>query len=291
MTDSALGTALAELSREAGQRNVRFFLAGGYGVLLRVQTATVRAEQTLAEPPTARTTLDLDLLLHPEVLASGDRMRSFRACLEDLGYEENESAKYYQFTRGRGASMLKVDLHAKTPSDRTGVKVSDIRVRSRDFKLLHGRRLDEAIGHDLRPVPISLGPDGLVAAGETEVVAEVLTPNLLTYLSLKAVALRDRIEEGAGQDHGRRHAYDMYALWACANEQEWNDAIEVVAATAAEPEAKGIREAVKQLFADEPRIGYLRLQEAFQAAGVQVAAEDMERFLDDLGTLFGPLEP
>ena len=51
----------------------------------------------------------------------------------------------------------------------------------------------------------------------------VLTPNLFSFWLLRLFALSDRVES-EDRDNARRHAYDLYALWASTDEEEWEDA-------------------------------------------------------------------
>lgn len=281
MIEPGLERALIDLLREAKKYSVKFVLAGGLGVLLRVRLAQVLDKPTLAAPPVARTTHDLDLLLSPEVVVDAGHMERFRGVLDQLGYREVETARYYQFVGGADGFDVKVDLHAEPPVAGVGMKIDERRIRPRGYNRLHARRLDEALGSALYPVPIAMNDEGeVVPAGTTEVV-EVLTPNLFSYSAMKLVALRDNLHN-AGSDYGRRHAYDLFTLWACATERIWEDAMAVREATRLASLRAEFADISTQLFDDGDSIGSIRLREALRQEGASVTEEDRRRFGRDI---------
>lgn len=288
MTETSLERKLVELVREAEKDSIRPILAGGLGVLLRVRFARVRNELTLADPPIARATRDLDLLLPAEVVVDASRMEVFRGVLDRLGYQEVEGARYYQFVGGSGAAAVKVDLHAEPPHETSGVKMDSRRIRAHGYRLLHARRLDEALGSEMHPVPIAMLSNGAVVAAPEGGSVEVLTPNLFTFWAMKLTALRDNLHNRE-DDEGRRHAYDMYALWASTSEQVWSDGTSVGEFTRGAPQRNEIREAVTELFTGTDAIGQIRLREALRVEGVEAGGDELERFRHDLLELLGSL--
>lgn len=157
MIEPSLEGALIDLIREAKKHSIELILAGGLGVLLRVRRAQVLDKPTLAEPPVARTTHDLDFLLSPEVTIDAVQMKRFRGVLDQLGYREIETARCYQFVGGSDGFDVKVDLHVETPSAGVvGMKIDERRIRPHGYKQLHARRLEEALGSELYPVPIPI---------------------------------------------------------------------------------------------------------------------------------------
>lgn len=278
---------LVQLLTGAEAAGLNIVLAGGLGVVLRVEWARVQSESTLGRPPVARSTPDIDALVVQDVIVDPDRMRELGELLKSLGYSPVAGAEYYQWV---GDDGIRVDLQAETPADRRQMKIDSRRLRPHGYRELHAHRLDEAIGCELHTVSIPLTVAGLVAGTVDTCAVVVQTPNIFSYWSMKLLALRDTLESD-DQDFGRRHAYDMFALWASSTKSMWTDAERVVTATAAAAIRHDLREAATELFQPADGLGKIRVKEALKAAGEERAAEEVDAMAADVVALFtGELE-
>ena len=281
-TPSGLRQHLLDLIEETSGQGVDFVLAGGYGVLLRVELARALGQRTLAEPPVARATQDLDLLLTADIIVSDENMQAFRESLDSLGYVPIEGARYYQFDKTDSAGLrVKVDLHGQEPAADAPVKRSDRRIRPLGFKKLHAHRALGSIGCDEVPVAVPLAADGRVPASPANGEFVVRTPNLFSYWVLKLFALRDQLDLEE-HDWGRRHAYDMYVLWATTNESQWEDALGVSGRHADTDEGLEAAALTRELFGDRVSMGTLRLRESLSDQGAVVDEEASDRFREGL---------
>lgn len=271
-----------QLLIEAEGAGLNIVLAGGLGVVLRVELARVQSEPTLVRPPVARSTPDIDILVVQDVIVDPDRMRELGELLSSLGYSPVAGAEYYQWI---GDDGIQVDLQVETPADRSQMKIDSRRVRPHGYRELHAHRLDEAIGCELHTVSIPLTAAGLVAGAVDTCAVVVQTPNMFSYWSMKLLALRDTLQSD-DQDFGRRHAYDMFALWASSTKSMWTDAQRVATATAAAAVRQDLREAATELFQPADGIGRIRVKEALKAAGDERGAEEVDTMAVDVVALF-----
>lgn len=274
---------LVELLAAADRTGLKMFLAGGLGVVLRVEFARVLGQPTLATPPVARSTRDIDLLLSATVIVDSGQMRELRGLLDALGYNPVPGAEFYQWVAGDG---IRVDLQVETPIDLSDVQIDSRRVRPRGESVgLHARRLDEAVGCELHLVSIPLLENGVLAGVGDAPAALARTPNLFSYWSMKLLALRDTVQD-PGQDYGRRHAYDMFALWASTTKPMWLNAGQVAAATADRAIRMETGEAAMNLFELADGLGRIRLKEALRSAGEERDSSEVDDMAADVLALF-----
>ena len=90
---------LARLLSKTSPLGLQLVLAGGFGVLLRVEHARAKEAVTLAPLPVARATRDLDLVMSADLIIDASRTEQLRLILDEIGYEPIPSAQYYQFAR------------------------------------------------------------------------------------------------------------------------------------------------------------------------------------------------
>lgn len=284
MTDplQVLRQELARVLKETSPLGIELVLAGGFGVLLRVDIARSTETATLAPLPVARATRDLDLVMSADLIVDATRTEQLRRVLDASGYEPIASAQYYQFskvvTTGDNEFTMKIDLFAEEPREGAPAVRDERRIRPQGFSGLHGHRATEAIAITERPVAIPLG-DGV----------QVLTPNLFSFWLLKLVALRDRVE-AEDRDHARRHAYDLYALWASTDEKGWEDSRVVSERHRDEPMVRQARGYARELFGTETSLGTIRLIEGMRQEGVDPDQALIERFATDLLELMHAIE-
>ncbi len=289
-----LEAALVELVTIAEERGIQLILAGGLGVVLRVRLSQVLQKPTLALVPAARTTRDLDVLLHPAVVVDAHQMEALRDVMDSLGYSVLESARHYQFVRGEAEAVVKVDFHVETPSNTEGLKITQRRVRPHGFDRLHAHATDEAVGSSLAPVSVPLLVGRGVVPESTDGATLVLTPNSFTFLAMKLLAFRDRLQasradgEAAGREYAEadRHAFDMFAIWASTNEQMWEAAVQVRSETEGLKPRADLAAAARELFGDADSLGHLRLRQSLRDHGHEPDDGDVERFVSAVLELF-----
>lgn len=289
-----LEAALVELVTIADKRGIQLILAGGLGVVLRVRLSQVLQEPTLARVPAARTTRDLDVLLHPSIITDPRQMEALRDAMDSLGYSVVEAARHYQFVRGEGEAAVKVDFHVETPSSTDGLKITQRRVRPHGFNRLHAHATDEAVGSSLVPVSVPLLVGRGVVPESAAGATLVLTPNSFTFLAMKLLASRDRLHasradgEAARRDYAEadRHAFDMFAIWASTNEQMWEAAVQVRSETAGLKPRADLAAAARELFGDADSLGRLRLVQSLRDHGHAPDDGDFERFVSAVLELF-----
>lgn len=275
-TDPILTPELRELVEATRDAGIDLVLVGGFGVLLRVVKARTEGKQTLGTLPPARSTRDLDLMLTAAVIVRPEATKELCRILEERGYSSVPGAEHYQFVRPAESDefTIKIDLFGEEPPEDAPVIRKERRIRPEGFSKLHGHRAKEAVAIAHSPVEVPLG-EGLT----------VPTPNLFSYWLLKLFALRDRIDSEERQE-ARRHAYDMYALWAATNEEEWDAATGVAAEHRDHPCAIEAADIVEQHLSPAAALGRIRLKEAFRSEGVVVDGESIEEFVETLKTLF-----
>ncbi len=273
---------LARLLRQTSPLGMELVLAGGFGVLLRVDHAGSRGAVTLAPLPTARATRDLDLVMSADLIIDAAQTKRLRRVLDEIGYEPIASAQYYQFakvvTTGEVELPVKIDLFAEEPDETAHAVRDERRIRPHGFSELHAHRAIEAVAITERPVEIPLADE-----------IHVLTPNLFSFWLLKLFALRDRVES-EDRDHARRHAYDLYALWASTDEEEWEDASVVSTRHREKPAVRQARGFALELFGTATSLGMLRLIEGMRQEGANPGPGLIERFATDLLELLPAVE-
>lgn len=284
MTDptKVLREELAHILRQTSSSGINLVLAGGFGVLLRIDQARRSAKETLAPLPVARSTRDLDVVLPADVIVDPRATGALRRVLDDAGYEPFPGAEYYQFRKEKKVDgvevLIKVDLFAQEPPEDAPVKRDARRIRPRHFTGLHAHRATEAIAITESPVLVPLSA-GVSAA----------TPNSFSYWILKLFALRDRIVSDE-VELARQHAYDLYTLWASTDKGAWEAAQRISAGHSEHLCVLEARRFINSLFGTMPSIGTIRLREALRREGNEPDPDLIGDFCSDLLELLPPID-
>lgn len=261
MHDDPLRTTLLDLDA-ALNWDQRLILGGGYGLFLKQRYLADHPEiQTLFpvhDLPEARTTKDIDLILRAEIVTDSVSMKRIREALDALGFSVVESAKYMQFVRPAGPGEVKIDLLA-APLGQHEARVprDPRRVKPRPSVELHASKLEEALAVDRHAMMIPLS--GLLSTSQQH-TAEVLIPQTFSYLLMKLLAFRDRLND-ENKDLGRHHALDIYRIVGLLTKDEDAAVKQLSREFAAHPTAILARDTASQYFVEPEGIGRLRIRE------------------------------
>jgi hypothetical protein len=137
-------------------------------------------------------------------------------------------------------------LHIKMP-----------RVRPKGNVAFHAHAVEEAIQieDELTEVVIA----GERSTGDSY-QGTVFIPQAFPYLMMKLHAFEDR-KEDRRREQGRHHALDLYTIVGMMTEEEYERARELAAVHGAEEHFRRACAIVRSNFAEETRIGILRLRE------------------------------
>ena len=249
--------------------------------MLRTEMITKTGSRTLIpDPPSARSTEDLDIFLKAEVISVPEKTGPIREALDRRGYKPVVSNFQFQREidyRDRRRSV-KVDFLAAPVSAelRGSVKTDPVRIRPRDGKGLHAHVTPEALTVEESLIAINIG--------EGDENLTVFLPHPFSYLLLKLYALRDRISD-QNSDNGRHHAFDLYSTIATMTEQEWNESENIRDHYTNAPRVIEARSIASDLFANRTAAGSLRLQEHARMTGYALTQEHLALFLDSLQEL------
>lgn len=133
-----LCACLLDLSARLGG-DYPLVVGGGYGLYLKQRMLLNQGTRTRfpqAQLPENRTTQDIDLILHADIVVSAERMKSLRDALDSLGCSVIKGSEYLQFTRPAApAGEVKIDVLVGPLGDRfdpVTMKRDDRRVRAHD---------------------------------------------------------------------------------------------------------------------------------------------------------------
>lgn len=277
----ALRTDLCRLTRRLDPDDVRLLLVGGYGLLLKAEYIRTHDLETVDTPSFPRATDDLDLLLGARVVADADRMDAVREALQELGYEPVTGGEYYQWSRDldvedSSASRVRIDLLGQIPDDRSGVKITERRIRPHDFEGLHAHPVPEAAFIHEQTMLLDVCPD--------PPSGKVALPHPFSFFLLKLYALDDR-KDDPDVDHGRHHAFDLYRVVAMLTPEEWREVSELRTRHGDHEVVRRARRLVRSLFSDREAVGSLRLREHIQRSDVDVWVYPVDEFLEDVREL------
>ena len=284
MNDDPLLNQLRQFAEKLAERNIRFIIGGGYGLLLKanhIQRLGVRTR--LEQIPSARSTGDIDVFFTTEVITDKTNMDAIRQSLDELGYSPVPGAEFYQFFREVDIAgvprNLKFDFLAAPVLGEEAKKVKAdvrrIRPRGTAERPLHAHTTPEALTIEEHLISVNIG--------EADKPIEVFLPHPFSYTLLKLFALRDQIDNEA-KEFGRHHAFDIYTTWAMMTEEEFVQAEDLrqrYADVGVMPEAIEI---AQSLFADENAKGVIRLKEHAQIERVELV--EFGEFIKDIRTLF-----
>jgi hypothetical protein len=278
MTPDPLSTALLDLDSEL-KSQIDLIVGGGYGLYLKqLHLRDHREIQTLFpldDLPPARTTQDIDLILRADVVTSSASMRPIRAALDRLEFQVIESAKYMQFEKRLQVGFVKIDLLAGPLGEFADrVPQDPRRIKPQPSVKLHARRLDEAVGVEDDLLRIDLG--GQLSSGEPH-QAIVLIPQAFTYLLMKLIAFRDRLNDEDKQ-LGQHHALDLYRIVGLLTRDEDAHVRRLSQRFAAHAAVIDARRIVEEYFVPVNAIGRIRILEHQLASPIL----DLERFASEL---------
>lgn len=123
-----LQTSLLDLLHEIEGSEVKVIIGGGFGIYLKVVHVTKEGRRTLwREWPEPRSTNDLDLFLHPELIIESEKLKPLAEAIERLGYQAVAGAEKYQFVKpgagGADPGSVKIDILTGPQSRFKGTKV------------------------------------------------------------------------------------------------------------------------------------------------------------------------
>lgn len=281
MTNDPLLITLLDLDRSLNLPG-KLIIGGGYGLFLKQlylnENPQIRTLFPPSKMPVARTTQDIDLILRAELVTDSESMKAIRVALDGLGFRVVESAKFMQFERAFEQGQVKIDLLA-APLGEFASRVSNDsrRVRPKPSVNLHARKLEEAVAVELHPVTIPVS--GILSSGEPHKTS-ILTPQTFTYLLMKLLAFRDRVDDGDKQ-HGQHHALDIYRIIGLMTEAEDADVRNLSKEFAENPVVVQAREIAAESFVTRTGIGRIRIQE-HPLFTPQLDLDDFGKQLEDL---------
>jgi hypothetical protein len=140
-----MGETLAKLATKFEDENLTLIVGGGYGLQLRTQWVRENNLSTRFERiPRARTSNDIDVFLHIEILTCPEKHETIRTIMDQMNYVPRPEARNFQFVHrdeveeDRG-HRPKIDLLAENPEKYDDVKIDPPRVRSKNTSdTIHG---------------------------------------------------------------------------------------------------------------------------------------------------------
>ena len=144
-------TSLLDLLRELDSRGVSLTVGGGFGLYLKRLHLETSGERTLfVELPGIRSTNDIDLFLHTEVIANLDRTRLVAEAIKKLEYQVVPGAEYLQWRKpvvvAEVEQEVRVDvLVGPLGEERSKIKVNNPRVRPKGDVQFHAHLVEEAL--------------------------------------------------------------------------------------------------------------------------------------------------
>ena len=240
----------------------RLIIGGGYGLYLKQLylqgNPLIRTLFAWDSLPRARTTEDIDLILRAEIVTDSASMKALREVLDQLGFLEVPTAKYTQFVRPMALGQVKIDLLAAPLGEfETRVQKDVRRIKPRPSVGLHASKLENALAVDRHAIPIPF--DGQLSSGQWH-KTEVLIPQAFSYLLMKLIAYRDRMND-ADKNLGQHHALDIYRIVGMLTQSEDADVRRLSAEFAGHHVVIDAREIAAKHFVSSDSIGRLRIRE------------------------------
>lgn len=284
ITLDLLQDELCQLTLLLAEKNIRLYVGGGYGLLLRQRRIRAKGIRTIRPIPPERSTEDLDLYLTAELIVDGEAVMAIRDALAERGYRGVDAALYYQFSKEvtyRGQTRrTKIDLLAALPVDPEQLeklKFDKRRVRPRTVTKIHAHPNPEA--RHITEYALEVELQGC------EDAVSVMVPHPYVYASLKLHVYRDRRHDEE-KEMGRHHAFDLYRLFSMITEEEWNQALSLRDKLAEDATILDARHIVTDLFFDENAPGVLAMREYAKKVRVELSADLIHAFIRDLTELF-----
>ena len=285
MSDDPLGSTLYGFLSELGPVADRVEVCGGYGLYLRQQELAESGAPTLIPAelwPIARATLDIDVFLSLEVVASPAEMARIRGALERRGFQPRPEAQYHQFVRELpDGGTVRIDLLAADPL----ILGADPRIRADATRARPWNMKDPILhAHPCVGVVPDAGPASRHRVKVGALTIGVRVPSTLRFLMMKLSAYADAVQaERAGERE--KHAVDLYRIVAMTSREEDQRIPDLFAGLAASPAAAFCRTVAAEHFAGESSPGILLLRAPTRAMPVPVAG--LEVFTETMATYFG----
>lgn len=292
----SLRSGLLELLKLLDEKQCPLILGGGYGLFLRREHLQNLGTRTLLNNwPEARSTNDLDLFLHPEVLCDSDRIVLLKQAIGQLGYEPIPGCEYYQFRKddpeGNIQRGLKIDLLTGPESEFQGqsAKADSRRVKPQPSVKLHAHPTNEAITlqDHLERIPLQISSLQISQLADSDqasepVAAHIYLPHPFTYTVMKLFAFRDRIPD-LSQDRGSHHSLDLYSIIAMMTEVQWEQSLNMRLQHQADAAVVEATQIATDLFSSKDSQGMLILRgNPYCSSALQ-----LEEFRETLLELFG----
>jgi hypothetical protein len=258
-----LTASLLDLLHELHGRDIPITVGGGFGLYLKRRHLEAVGQRTLFDRlPEPRSTNDLDLFLHTEVLADLGRTRQVAEAITRLGYTVVDAARYLQWQRevviAGVPQQVKIDVLVGPLGDvREKLNVSLPRVRPKGDIKFHAHAVEEAIRVEDEALAVTV--TGTRSTGEPH-TGSVFIPQAFPYLMMKLHAFEDRRLRGQ-QDKERQHALDLYAVVGMMTEPEYERARELGTVHAENEHVGRARAIVRDQFGNRTAGGVLRLRE------------------------------
>jgi hypothetical protein len=161
------------------------------------------------------------------------------------------------------------------------VKIKHKRIRATTYDGLHGQLTPEAEFTEDEAMVLDISPDqsGLM----------VNLPHAFPYLVMKLFALRDGPTSKA-PTKARRHALDMFTIWATMTESEFNTAGALRERYTAHPLMAEVRGITSDLFAGRDPAALQSMRLAARESGIHIDDALVPEFADDIISLLGDRE-
>ena len=265
--------------------SIKLIVGGGYGLYLKQlhlkKNGSIQTLFPIAQLPVARTTEDIDLILHAEVVTDPDSMHPIRKAIDDLSFEVVPGAEFMQFVRPMGPGVVKIDLlSAPLGNFASRVPKDKRRVRPQPSVKLHAHKMDEAITVEEHPFPVEIS--GVLSSGKQRSTT-VFIPQAFAYLMMKLTAFHDRLHD-EDKDLGRHHAIDVYRIIGLLTESEYDTVIELSRNNQNQKIVAAARAIAEEHFMSSTGLGQIRIREH------QLASDEMnlELFAEELKNILLP---
>lgn len=231
-------------------------LGGGLGLYLKqIHLESSQAKTLLPTSlwPTPRTTEDIDLFLHAEVVANAQSMAKYKLALDKLSFTVVKQAKWMKFARTVDGKEISIDLMVGPLGKYASlVEQIGIRIKPKGTSGLHARATVDALAVEQNPIAILLKT--------FDNTCTVYVPQAFPFVLMKLAAFHDRVHD-TNKDEGRHHALDLYRIVAMLTQPELEHASRLASEYADHPVLQQGIETVQTMFSRSETIGCIRLRE------------------------------
>lgn len=281
-----MGETLTKLATKFDDQDLTLIVGGGYGLQLRTRWVRENNLSTRFERiPRARTSNDIDVFLHIEILTSAEKNETIRTIMDQMNYVPRPEARNFQFVHqdeveedlGRRS---KIDLLAENPEKYDDVKIDPPKVRSKDASdTIHGRFVEEAINIDegSSRIPISY----------EDMESIIHLPHPIHYGILKLFATRDHLENpDSDAEVQQYHAFDLFMILGLMTEEDWNSKSDLLATLDGTKQLDETRTIIENYFSSESNRGTFALKEFVNEYRPDIPEDYIDDFLDDLKEIY-----